>query len=183
MQESSGSSTHIIVIASFQSRKVSLFPEDRMWNSDQKYEVISAQEWRNSLPSTSPAAAQSSSLSLQSHRCLWWRVQGRDADRSRRKNRSVCQAPARLTADWSPKYWTYHEERLEYRAPRKRMVQLAPVRTVFVYVCQSFQLFIRMATDGTRQMHALFHSFLQNEQMSSLHATWPHLTKCDKKQR
>lgn len=59
----------------------------------------------------------------------------------------------------------------------------APKHTGFVYVCQSFQLFIRMATDGTRQTRTLFHSFLQNEQMSSLHATWPCLTKCDKKQR
>lgn len=88
-----------------------------------------------------------------------------------KQNCSVCRATDLLTADQSPKYLMHHKERLKYRAPKKKMVQLAPKRTVFVYVCQSFQLFIRMATDGTRQMHALFHSFLQNEQMSSLHAT------------
>lgn len=111
------------------------------------------------------------------------RVQGRDTDRSRRKSCSVCWTSGLLMAYQSPKYLMHHKERLKYRAPRKKMVQLSPKRTVFVYVCQSFQLFIRTATDGARQTHALFHSFLQNEQMSSLHATWPRLTKCDKKQR
>lgn len=102
---------------------------------------------------------------------LMGRVQGRDTDRSRRKNCSLCQASDLLTAEQRPKYFMNCEDRLKYRAPRRKMVQLAPKRTVFVYVCQSFQLFIRMATDGTRQTHTLFHSFLQNEQMSSLHAT------------
>lgn len=111
------------------------------------------------------------------------RVQGRDTDRNRRKSCSVRWVSDLLTADQSPEYLMHHKERLKYRTPRRKMVQLSPKRTVFVYVCQSFQLFIRTATDGARQTHALFHSFLQNEQMSSLHATWPRLTKCDKKQR
>lgn len=108
---------------------------------------------------TIPAAQELQPLLTVPPLSLMGRVQGRDTDRSRRKNCSVCQASDLLTAEQSPKDFMNHEERLKQIQSTKK--ENGAVSTKAHCFCLCLPELSTVYQNGNRWHKANAHTFSQ----------------------